>query len=171
MFYVISQPFLKISTWNFVHIFISHCPLTYYTFFWKFWFWGGKFWKRKNMLEMLEIFGNFQQFENPRLQFCSPTNSTSFHIRLTRLTNVVIACGRVSWWRNWRGRVLGRLFSGISDIIFDFWLLFIPEISFFAFLLGVNVIFLIDWFGGSEGRLRWRKLRLSSLRQWVRKWS
>ena len=33
MFYVISQPFLKLSTWNFVHIFISHCPLTYCTFF------------------------------------------------------------------------------------------------------------------------------------------
>ena len=38
MFYAISQPFLKISTWNFVHIFMRHCPLTYVTVFWKFWF-------------------------------------------------------------------------------------------------------------------------------------
>ena len=29
MFYAISQPFLKISTWNFVHIFKRHYPLTY----------------------------------------------------------------------------------------------------------------------------------------------
>ena len=29
MFYVISQSFLKISTFNFVHIFISHFPLIY----------------------------------------------------------------------------------------------------------------------------------------------
>ena len=29
MFYVISQPFLKISTRNCAHILISHCPLTY----------------------------------------------------------------------------------------------------------------------------------------------
>ena len=33
MLYVISQPFLKISTWNFVHIFMRHCPLTYVTVF------------------------------------------------------------------------------------------------------------------------------------------
>ena len=33
MFYGISQPVLKISTWNFVHIFMRHCPLTYVTFF------------------------------------------------------------------------------------------------------------------------------------------
>ena len=40
MFYVISKPFFKVSTWNFVHIFISHFPLTYCTVIWKFWFWG-----------------------------------------------------------------------------------------------------------------------------------
>ena len=58
-FYVISQPFLKISTSNFVHIFMRHCPLTYVTVFWKFWFWGGNFWKRK---KNVENFGNFWKF-------------------------------------------------------------------------------------------------------------
>ena len=37
---VITQPFLKISTWNFIYIFISHCHLTYYMFFWNFLFLG-----------------------------------------------------------------------------------------------------------------------------------
>ena len=32
------------------------CPLTYVPVFWKFWFWGGKFWKRK---KSVENFGNF----------------------------------------------------------------------------------------------------------------
>ena len=48
MFYAISQPFLKISTWNFVHIFMRHYPLTYVTVFWKFWFGGNMFRKEKN---------------------------------------------------------------------------------------------------------------------------
>ena len=29
----------------------------------------------------LEFFRNFENVENPKLQFCSPTNSTSYHIR------------------------------------------------------------------------------------------
>ena len=41
----------------------------------------GKILKKKKNAENLEILGNFQIFENPRSQFCSPTNSTSFHIR------------------------------------------------------------------------------------------
>ena len=36
--------------------------------------------KKKN-LKVLEIFVIFQNFPNSRWQFCSPTNSTSFHIR------------------------------------------------------------------------------------------
>ena len=56
MFYVISQPFLKISSWNFVHIFMRHFPLTNVTVFWKFWFWGGKFWKGKKIVENFEYF-------------------------------------------------------------------------------------------------------------------
>ena len=50
-------------------------------FFENFDFEGENFEKEKEMLTILEIFGNFQNFENPRWQFCSPTNSTSFHIR------------------------------------------------------------------------------------------
>ena len=37
--------------------------------------------KKKKYLKILEIFQNLQNFENPRWQFCSPTNSPSFHIR------------------------------------------------------------------------------------------
>ena len=33
------------------------------------------------MLKIFENFGNFQKIENPRYQFCIPTNSTSFNIR------------------------------------------------------------------------------------------
>ena len=56
MFYAISQPFLKISTWNFVHIFMRHYPLTYVTVFWKFWFGGKLFWKEKKLDLFLNIF-------------------------------------------------------------------------------------------------------------------
>ena len=37
--------------------------------------------KKKKMLKIFDFFGNFQNFENPRFQFCSPTNSTSFYLR------------------------------------------------------------------------------------------
>ena len=78
----ISQPFLKISTWNFVHIFMRDCPLTYVTFFcWKFWF-GETVSKIRKIGHFFRIFRNFQNFEHPRYQFCSPINSTSFHLSL-----------------------------------------------------------------------------------------
>ena len=50
MFYVISQPFFKISTWNFVHIFMRHCPhmLHMLRFFVKILIWGKLFRKEKN---------------------------------------------------------------------------------------------------------------------------
>ena len=41
----------------------------------------GKFLKKKKMLKILEILGIYRNFQNSRYQFCSPTNSTSFHIR------------------------------------------------------------------------------------------
>ena len=66
MFYVISQLFLKISTWNFLHIFISHCPLTYGTVFENFDFEEEYFEKEKEMLIFFESLENFQSFENPR---------------------------------------------------------------------------------------------------------
>ena len=62
--------------------------------FWKFWFWGGKFWIEKKLLKILEILENFQKFQNPRWQFCSPTNSTSFHIR-----KFIVALKLHSWRR------------------------------------------------------------------------
>ena len=49
MFYAISQPFLKISTSNFVHIFMRHYPLTYVTVFLKILIWGETVLKKKKM--------------------------------------------------------------------------------------------------------------------------
>ena len=46
-------------------IFISHCPLTYCTFFENFDF-EGKILEKKKMLEIFEIFENFHNFKNPR---------------------------------------------------------------------------------------------------------
>ena len=52
-FYVIIQPFLKISTWNFVHTFISHFHLTYFIFF-EILICEETFWKiKKNILKIL----------------------------------------------------------------------------------------------------------------------
>ena len=56
MIYVISQPFLKLSTWIVLHIFVRHCPLTYCTFFWRFWFKG--FLKK----QIGHFFWNFSKF-------------------------------------------------------------------------------------------------------------
>ena len=57
MFYVISQPCLKILAWNCVHIFISHCPLKCGTFFsWKFFILRGEVLKKKIIVEN---FGKF----------------------------------------------------------------------------------------------------------------
>ena len=42
--------------------------------------WGKLFRKEKKLDLFLKIFQNFQNFENPRQQFCSHTNSTSFYI-------------------------------------------------------------------------------------------
>ena len=50
---------LKISTWNFVHIFMRHCPLTYVTFLLlKILIWGKLSQKEKNghFLKFFEIF-------------------------------------------------------------------------------------------------------------------
>ena len=59
MFYAISQPFLKISTGNCVHIFMRYCPLTYVTFFGeKNNIWGKLFRKEKNGT----FFENFPKF-------------------------------------------------------------------------------------------------------------
>ena len=66
MFYVISQPFLKISTLNFVHIFISYCPLTNYPVFETFDFEGENFEKEKKLSKILKILRNFQNFQKPR---------------------------------------------------------------------------------------------------------
>ena len=59
MFYVITQPFLKILTWKFcTHIHQPHCPLTYCTVFLfveNFAFEGESFEKGNEMLKILEI--------------------------------------------------------------------------------------------------------------------
>ena len=97
MFYVISQPFLKLSTWNFVHIFMRHCPLTYVTVIWKFWFGGNCFEKKKTFGHFFENFRNFQNFENPWYQFCSAINSTPFHI-----SQLIVALKLNQWrWFPW----------------------------------------------------------------------
>ena len=94
MLYVISQPFLKISTSNFVHIFMRHCPLTNVpVFFSKILIWGETVLKIKNWT-FFENFQNFENFENPRKQFCSPTNSTSFHI-----SQLIVALKLHQWRR------------------------------------------------------------------------
>ena len=80
MFYVITQPFFKMQTCNFVHIFISHCHLAYILFLTNLIL--GETLKIKN--KNVENFGNFRnflKFANPKARFCSPTNSTSGHIR------------------------------------------------------------------------------------------
>ena len=41
---------------------------------------GGNCFEKKKNGFFFENFRNFQKFENPRHHFCSPTNSTSFHI-------------------------------------------------------------------------------------------
>ena len=61
MFYVISQPILKISTLNFVHLFMRHCPLTYVTFFENFDL-GGNCLENKKMDICFENFSKFSQF-------------------------------------------------------------------------------------------------------------
>ena len=45
---------------------MRYCPLTYVTVFENFDFEGENFEKEKKMLKILEFFGNFQNFENPR---------------------------------------------------------------------------------------------------------
>ena len=64
MFYDISQAFLNISTWNFVHIFMRHCPLTYICYVFLNWF-GGNCLENKKM-DILWFLRDFQNFENPR---------------------------------------------------------------------------------------------------------
>ena len=84
MFYRISQSFLRIMTWNYVYIFIIQCPLTYSTFFYfknldfelKYFFF-----KIKIVLYFFWKFSKFWFFETPISQFCSSTNSTSYHMR------------------------------------------------------------------------------------------
>ena len=61
MFYVISQPFLKISTWNCAHILISHFPVTYSRFFEeKHVLRVKQILKKKKKLKILEIFKIFK---------------------------------------------------------------------------------------------------------------
>ena len=70
MFYVISQPFLKISTWNCVHIFMRHCPLPCVTFFLlKILILGENVSKRKKVDIFLNFFRYFKFFENQRYSF------------------------------------------------------------------------------------------------------
>ena len=65
MFYVISQPFLKVLTWN-LYTYSSAIDLQHIVrFFENFDFEGENFEKEKNV-EIFEIFRNFQNFENPR---------------------------------------------------------------------------------------------------------
>ena len=63
----------------------THQPLHSYChivrFFENFDFEGENFEKEKKLSKILKILRNFQNFQNPRLQFCSPTNSTSVYIR------------------------------------------------------------------------------------------
>ena len=66
MFYVISQPFLKISTGNFVHIFISTYPSNILYGFWRKKYFEGEYFEKEKMLRMLKILGNFQNFQNRR---------------------------------------------------------------------------------------------------------
>ena len=61
----------KISTWNFVNIFISHCHLTGVPVFGKFWFWGWNSYKRKKKWKF-EIW-HLQSLKYQRLQFYSCT--------------------------------------------------------------------------------------------------
>ena len=58
MFYAISQLFLKIPTWNFVHIFMRYCPLTFVTVFLKILIWGKLSRKEKNghFFKIFDIF-------------------------------------------------------------------------------------------------------------------
>ena len=56
--------------------------------------WGKLFWKEKKLDLFLKIFQNFQNFENPRSQLCSPTNSTSFHI-----SQLIVALKLHQWRR------------------------------------------------------------------------
>ena len=67
MFYVISQPFLKISTLKFCTRIYQPLPSNIlYVFFVKILILREKMLKRKKMLEILEIFRNFQHLEIPR---------------------------------------------------------------------------------------------------------
>ena len=62
-----------------LYTFMRYCPLTYVTFFENFDLGGNCFEKKKNG-PFLKSFQNFHNFENPRYEFCSPTNYTSFHV-------------------------------------------------------------------------------------------
>ena len=61
--FVISQPFLKISTLNFVHILISHYPLTYTTVFLNKKVFEGEHFEKEKAENF--VFRNFQNFESP----------------------------------------------------------------------------------------------------------
>ena len=80
MFYVISQPFLKISTWNFVRIFICHWHLTYFTAFWKFWFRGITFLKEKKM-DLFFFSRNLQLFAICEICNCNYCKILTFSLR------------------------------------------------------------------------------------------
>ena len=56
-----------------------HYPLTYVTVFENFNLGENCLEKKKNG-HFLDFFQNLEKFENPRLQFCRATNSTSFHL-------------------------------------------------------------------------------------------
>ena len=56
--------------------------------------WGETVSKRIQIRPFLKIFQNFQNFKNPRQQFCSPTNSTSSHI-----SQLIVALKLHQWRR------------------------------------------------------------------------
>ena len=60
---------------------MRHCPLTYVRLFFENFDWVKLFRKEKKLAFFLFLSRNFQNFENPTSQFCSPTNCTSFHIK------------------------------------------------------------------------------------------
>ena len=54
----------------------------------------GKLFRKEKMDIFLKIFRYFQSFENPRQHFCSPINSTSFHI-----SQLIVALKLHQWRR------------------------------------------------------------------------
>ena len=91
MCFVISQPFLKIHRLEILYTYSSAIELYHIVRFLKKNILRGKFLKKEKNVENFGNFRNFQNFENPRQQFCSPTNSPSFHIRQLIVATLVAA--------------------------------------------------------------------------------